>query len=77
MAGTAPGRREGEMTVPSQALKPSGLETTARELAIALWGQEFDKLPENTKADIRRQAREIEAKKWIATARGEDDRRLF
>jgi hypothetical protein len=56
---------------------PSGLETTARELAIALWGQELDKLPENTQSAIRRQAREIEAKKWIATARGEDDRKLF
>jgi hypothetical protein len=61
----------------SQAEKTSGLETTAKELAIALWGQELDKLPETTQAAIRRQAREIEAKKWIATARGEDDRKLF
>jgi hypothetical protein len=65
------------MTTPSQARKPSGLETTARELALALWGQDLEKLPEQTRAEIRRQAREIEAKKWIATARGEDDRKLF
>jgi hypothetical protein len=55
----------------------NGLETTAQELAIALWGQELDTLPENTRAEIFRQAREIEAKKWMATARGEDDRKLF
>ena len=55
----------------------SGLETTARELAIALWGQELDKLPENTQAEIRKQARQIESKKWIAMARGQDEGKLF
>lgn len=57
--------------------KTSGLETTAQEPALALWGQDLEKLPEQTRAEIRQQAREIEAKKWIATVRGEDDRRLF
>ncbi len=54
----------------------NGLESTAQELAIALWEQDLEKLPEQTQAEIRRQAREIEVKKWMATARGEDDRKL-
>ena len=61
----------------SQARKTSGLETTAQELALALWGQDLEKLPEQTRAEIRRRAREIESRKWIATARGEDARKLF
>jgi hypothetical protein len=55
----------------------SGIETTARELAVELWGEDLDRLPENTKAEIFRQAREIELKKALVTARGEDERKLF